>query len=57
MVSRPVWRLREGDARLRFAAPNFGHDNHRVLSGIVGLSDDEIAALAEAGVIGTVPRG
>ena len=36
-------------------APTLGEHNHEVLSGILGLSDDEIAQLEADKVIGTRP--
>jgi crotonobetainyl-CoA:carnitine CoA-transferase CaiB-like acyl-CoA transferase len=37
----------------RTPTPLLGEHNHQVLSGVLGLSDDEIAELAASGVIGT----
>jgi crotonobetainyl-CoA:carnitine CoA-transferase CaiB-like acyl-CoA transferase len=45
------------DRWTRRATPTLGQDNDDVLRRILGLGDDEIAALAEAGVIGQRPRG
>jgi crotonobetainyl-CoA:carnitine CoA-transferase CaiB-like acyl-CoA transferase len=55
----PSWPFRfERVARwLRTPAPTLGRDNERVLSGILGLSQEEMRTLAADGVIGTHPRG
>ena len=37
--------------------PLLGEHNHEILSGDLGLSDEQIARLAEAGVIGSSPEG
>ena len=49
--------FRWNDAFLPFGrpAPMLGEHNHEVLSGILGLSDDEIGALREEKIIGTRP--
>lgn len=39
---------------IRTAAPTLGQHNREILSGILGLSDVEIAQLAREGIIGTV---
>jgi crotonobetainyl-CoA:carnitine CoA-transferase CaiB-like acyl-CoA transferase len=41
---------------VRRVAPTLGQDNEAILCGRLGLSDEEFAALAAAGVIGTVPK-
>jgi crotonobetainyl-CoA:carnitine CoA-transferase CaiB-like acyl-CoA transferase len=38
-------------------APGMGEHNDEVLRGLLGLSDDELHALAAAGVIGDRPAG
>jgi crotonobetainyl-CoA:carnitine CoA-transferase CaiB-like acyl-CoA transferase len=55
----PSWPFRlEGIERwLRTPAPTLGRDNDHVLSGILGLSIDEVRALELQGVVGTHPRG
>ncbi len=50
-------RMSTGPGRFHKApAPLLGEHNHEVLSGL-GLGDDEIAELAEEGIIGTAPAG
>jgi crotonobetainyl-CoA:carnitine CoA-transferase CaiB-like acyl-CoA transferase len=41
---------------VRRVAPTLGQDNEAILGGRLGLSREEIDRLAEAGVIGTVPK-
>ena len=41
----------------RTPAPTLGQHNHEVLSGELGLSDEELAALEERGIIGARPAG
>jgi crotonobetainyl-CoA:carnitine CoA-transferase CaiB-like acyl-CoA transferase len=55
----PSWpfRFTSVDRWLRTPAPTIGRDNDRVLSGILGLSLQELRALEAEGVIGTRPRG
>ena len=38
-------------------APDFGMHNEEILGGLLGLSEQEQAALAEAGVTATAPVG
>ncbi len=38
-------------------APTMGEHNHEILAGLLGLSDDELDALRDEGVIGTRPAG
>jgi crotonobetainyl-CoA:carnitine CoA-transferase CaiB-like acyl-CoA transferase len=45
------------DRWIRFPAPTLGQHNHEVLSSILGLDEEEIEGLEEAGVIGTRPAG
>jgi crotonobetainyl-CoA:carnitine CoA-transferase CaiB-like acyl-CoA transferase len=42
---------------LRTPAPTLGRDNALVLSGVLGLSEEELRALEADGVIGTRPEG
>jgi crotonobetainyl-CoA:carnitine CoA-transferase CaiB-like acyl-CoA transferase len=50
------FKLSRTPPKLRMAAPSLGEHNHEILSE-VGLSENEIADLVEAGVIGDRPRG
>jgi crotonobetainyl-CoA:carnitine CoA-transferase CaiB-like acyl-CoA transferase len=49
------WRLVEANPHLRRHAPLFGEHNREVLGGLLGLSDQEIAALEAAGIIADEP--
>jgi len=49
------WRLSRSPAHIRLPAPRFGEHNDYVLRGLLGLSEEEIRALAEAGIIGDRP--
>ena len=51
------FRFASVDRWLRRPAPTMGEHDHEVLGGELGLSDDELARLASAGVIGTAPSG
>lgn len=51
--SMPIWEGEEPYA-IRSAAPTLGQHNREVLSGLLGLSDPEIADLARRGIIGTI---
>jgi crotonobetainyl-CoA:carnitine CoA-transferase CaiB-like acyl-CoA transferase len=55
----PAWPFRFASVArwLRTPAPTVGRDNERVLSGLLGLSAEELRELASAGIIGTRPRG
>ena len=50
-----VWRLLEANPTITRHAPYLGADNHDVLSGVAGMSDDEIDALRASGVIAEAP--
>jgi crotonobetainyl-CoA:carnitine CoA-transferase CaiB-like acyl-CoA transferase len=50
------FRYASVDRWIRRPAPTLGEDNERILAGQLGVSSDELARLAEAGVIGTSPR-
>ncbi|MFO1186167.1 MAG: CoA transferase [Alphaproteobacteria bacterium] len=50
-----TWRFVEANPQLRRHAPLFGEHNREVLGGVLGLGDDELAALAAAHVIGDAP--
>jgi crotonobetainyl-CoA:carnitine CoA-transferase CaiB-like acyl-CoA transferase len=49
------WRFVEANPRLRRHSPLFGEHNREILGGVLGLSDEELAELASAGVIGDAP--
>jgi crotonobetainyl-CoA:carnitine CoA-transferase CaiB-like acyl-CoA transferase len=51
----PTWRMARADLQLRRHAPLFGEHNAEVLGGVLGLSEDELAELAEAGIIADAP--
>jgi crotonobetainyl-CoA:carnitine CoA-transferase CaiB-like acyl-CoA transferase len=46
-----------GRSWLRGAAPTLGQHNREILTGLLGVSDAEVDALAAEGVIGTRPKG
>ena len=48
----PVTHFSRTPARLRHAAPTLGEHTQQVLSGLLGLSDDEITRYAIAGALG-----
>ncbi|MDI3567378.1 CoA transferase [Bradyrhizobium sp. Arg816] len=52
---QPSMPIREGEApfTIRTPAPTLGQHNNEILSGLLGLSDAEIAHLAKEGIIGT----
>ena len=52
----PPYRVGEAPFDIDRPAPTLGQHNDEVLSEVLGLAADEIAALAEQGVIGTKPR-
>ncbi len=56
-IPNAPWRFAGSDIRLQ-GTPRFrGEDNHAVLSGLLGLSDDELARLDRDGVLSSrVPR-
>jgi crotonobetainyl-CoA:carnitine CoA-transferase CaiB-like acyl-CoA transferase len=51
------FRFESVDRWLHRPAPTMGEHDHEVLGGELGLSDDELARLTSAGVIGTAPSG
>ena len=51
------FRCSEVEHWLRTPAPTLGQHNREVLGGLLGLSDDELAALESDGIIGTRPTG
>jgi crotonobetainyl-CoA:carnitine CoA-transferase CaiB-like acyl-CoA transferase len=50
-----VWRMSASPAHIRLPAPRFGEHNDYVLRDLLGLSEQEIEALAAEGVIGDQP--
>jgi len=53
-VSTP-WQLSNAPRRHAFPAPNLGEHNNYVLGDVMGLSEEEIVALSDQGIIGTEP--
>lgn len=51
------WKLSKSPRRTTTPAPSLGAHNADVLGDILGLSESEIAVLAEQGIIGTRPMG
>ena len=51
------WRPAGAGRCVRGLASDFGSDNETILSELAGLSDGEIAALEDEGVIGSTPLG
>lgn len=49
------WKMSRSRGSIRRAAPSLGQDNEAVLKGLLGLSEGEIQALYEEGVIGNYP--
>ena len=45
------WLLTEGTNGVRAPAPTLGQHSHQVLTEVLGLSSDEIAALEQAGAL------
>ena len=52
-----LWRASGAGPCVVAAAPDFGMHNEEILGGLLGLSEQEQAALAEAGVTATAPVG
>ena len=52
----PVWRMSRTPAHIRLPAPMFGEHNQWVLHDLLGLSDEEIAALESEGVTAREPN-
>jgi crotonobetainyl-CoA:carnitine CoA-transferase CaiB-like acyl-CoA transferase len=52
----PVWRMSRTPAHIRLPAPVFGEHNQWVLGDLLGLSDEEIAALDAEGVTAREPN-
>jgi crotonobetainyl-CoA:carnitine CoA-transferase CaiB-like acyl-CoA transferase len=51
----PHWRMSESPGHIRLPAPAFGEHNRYVLGELLGLSEEELAALEAEGVSGTTP--
>ena len=49
------WKLSRTPGRIRMPAPCFAEHNDYVFGGLLGMSQEELAKLAEEGVIATVP--
>lgn len=49
------WRFAEADVGHRHHAPLFGQHNTEILQGLLGLTDDEIEALAAESIIASAP--
>jgi crotonobetainyl-CoA:carnitine CoA-transferase CaiB-like acyl-CoA transferase len=54
-VEGPHWRLSESPGHIRLPAPAFGEHNRYVLGELLGLSEEEMAALEAEGVTGAAP--
>jgi crotonobetainyl-CoA:carnitine CoA-transferase CaiB-like acyl-CoA transferase len=54
-VEGPHWRMSESPAHVRLPAPAFGEHNAYVFGELLGLSEDEIAALEREGITGRTP--
>ena len=52
-----LWRTDGAGPCILAAAPDFGQHNGEILGGLLGLSDDEQAALAASGITATQPEG
>jgi crotonobetainyl-CoA:carnitine CoA-transferase CaiB-like acyl-CoA transferase len=50
-VPNPAFKMTNGAARARGYVPALGADNARVLTGVLGYSQEQIAALYESGVL------
>ena len=53
-ASRP-WKFEKTPGSIRHAAPTLGEHNSEILQSILGLSEPDIQAMEEAGVIGVEP--
>jgi crotonobetainyl-CoA:carnitine CoA-transferase CaiB-like acyl-CoA transferase len=50
------YRLESTPGRIERASPLYGEHNRRVLSDLLGLSDEQIDQLEASGVIASAPR-
>lgn len=55
-VEGPHWRMSESPGHVRLPAPAFGEHNSYVLGELLGLSEEEMAALEREGVTGSTPN-
>ena len=54
-MEAPAWRFSRAPAHVRLPAPTFGEHNDYVFGDLLGLSEDEIAALEREGVTSREP--
>jgi crotonobetainyl-CoA:carnitine CoA-transferase CaiB-like acyl-CoA transferase len=54
-MEAPPWRMSETPAHVRLPPPTFAEHNRWVLGELLGLSDQEIAAMENEGVTGSTP--
>jgi crotonobetainyl-CoA:carnitine CoA-transferase CaiB-like acyl-CoA transferase len=54
-MDAPTWRMSRTTAHIRLPAPMFGEHNAYVFGELLGLSDNDIAALEAGGVTASVP--
>jgi crotonobetainyl-CoA:carnitine CoA-transferase CaiB-like acyl-CoA transferase len=55
-IEGPHWRMSESPGHVRLPAPTFGEHNEYVFRELLGLSEEEIAALGAEGVTGSTPN-
>ena len=55
-VEGPHWRFSESPGHVRLPAPAFGEHNAYVFRELLGLSEEEVAALEAEGVTGSAPN-
>lgn len=51
------WVLNDGRPPIRKPAPTLGQHNREVLTGFLGIGDEELERLSGADVLGTIPHG
>lgn len=54
-MEAPPWTLRRTPGHIRMAAPGFGEHNRYVLEEVLGLGEDEVAALYASGAVADSP--